>query len=68
MKVHKDYTHFGLLQFSSKEKTKIEFGLDDSHDADVLLEKVRDLSYQNGPATRTGNALGIVDREVSSKC
>ena len=65
VKVHKDYTHFGLLQFSTNTQTKIEFGLDDSHDSNVLLEKVRNLQYQSGVATRTGNALGIVDEEVS---
>lgn len=62
--VHEDYTHFGLLQFSTGEQTKIEFGLDDSHDSNVLLEKVKNLKYQSGSATRTGNALGMVDQEV----
>ena len=64
VKVHKDYTHFGLLQFSTREQTKIEFGLDDSHDSNVLLEKVKNLKYQSGRATQTGNALGIVEQEV----
>jgi collagen type VI alpha len=65
VRVHEDYTHFGLLQFSTNEQTKIEFGLDDSHDSNVLMEKVRGLKYQSGLATRTGRALGIVEREVS---
>ena len=66
--VREDMTHFGLLQFSNKEKAKIEFSLDESHDADVLLEKVEKLKYQSGSATRTGMALGIVDQEVSLHC
>lgn len=64
VRVHEDYTHFGLLQFSTNRQTKIEFGLDDSHDSNVLLKKVDDLKYQSGLSTRTGNALGIVDQEV----
>ncbi len=64
VKVHEDFTHFGLLQFSTDEQTKIEFGLDDSHDSNVLMEKVRGLKYQSGLATKTGHALGIVEKEV----
>jgi hypothetical protein len=64
--VHEDYTHFGLLQFSTKEQTKIEFGLDDSHDSNVLMEKVRNLQYQSGLSTKTGHALALVEKEVSA--
>lgn len=65
--VHEDYTHFGLLQFSSDKKTKIEFGLDYSHNSDVLLSKVRSLKYQSGVATKTGLALDIVEKKVGLK-
>ena len=65
VKVHEDYTHFGLLQFSTNEQTKIEFGLDDSHNSDVLMDKVRNLKYQSGLATKTGHALAIVEEKVS---
>ncbi|XP_028405184.1 cartilage matrix protein-like [Dendronephthya gigantea] len=64
VQVHEDYTHFGLLQFSSDDKTKVEFELDYSHKSNVLLDKVRSLKYQSGTATKTGSALDIVEREV----
>ena len=64
VKVHEDYTHFGLLQFSTNEQTRIEFGLDDSHDSNVLMDKVRNLKYQSGLSTKTGHALAMVEEKV----
>ena len=63
--VREEMTHFGLLQFSTRKKTKIEFTLDESHDPKVLSEKVKNLKYQSGTATRTGLALGIVEKKVT---
>ena len=67
MDVREEMTHFGLLQFSTREKTKIEFTLDESHDPKVLSEKVKNLKYQSGTETRTGLALGIVEKKVRSR-
>lgn len=64
--VNPNMTHFGLLQFSTLKKTRIEFSLDYSHKESTLLNRLRHLRYQAGSTTRTGNALRIVDKEVHS--
>lgn len=62
--VNENMTHFGLLQFSSREKTKIEFSLDYSFREATLLNRIKYLRYQEGTSTYTGNALKIVEEEV----
>ena len=63
--VNPNMTHFGLLQFSSKKKTRVEFSLDYSHREATLLNRIKYLRYQEGTSTYTGNALRIVEQEVS---
>jgi hypothetical protein len=65
--VNPNMTHFGLLQFSSKKKTRVEFSLDYSHREATLLNRIKYLRYQEGTSTYTGNALRIVEQEVSKK-
>ena len=65
--VHPNMTHFGLLQFSSRQKTRIEFSLDYSHREATLLNRIKYLRYQRGTSTFTGNALKIVEEEVGEK-
>ena len=62
--VNPNMTHFGLLQFSSPEKTRIEFSLDYSHREATLLNRIKYLRYQEGTSTYVGNALKIVDEQV----
>jgi hypothetical protein len=62
--VNPNMTHFGLLQFSSRKKTRIEFSLDYSHREATLLNRVKYLRYQEGTSTYTGNALKIVEEQV----
>ena len=64
--VNPNMTHFGLLQFSTVQKTRIEFSLDYSHRESILLNLIRRLKYQAGQQTRTGHALKIVDQEVGA--
>ena len=64
--VNPNMTHFGLLQFSTLKKTRLEFSLDYSHRESTLLNRIRNLRYQAGESTRTGNALKIVDKEVGA--
>ena len=63
--VNENMTHFGLLQFSSIKRTRVEFSLDHSHKEAVLLNAVKRLRYISGDATFTGNAIKIVDEQVS---
>lgn len=63
--VNPNMTHFGLLQFSSIRKTRVEFSLDYSHREATLLNRIKYLRYQRGRSTYTGNALKIVEEEVS---
>ncbi len=63
--VNPNMTHFGLLQFSSRQKTRIEFSLDYSHREATLLNRIKYLRYQQGTSTYTGNALKIVEQQVS---
>ena len=65
--VSPNVTHFGLLQFSSRQKTRIEFSLDYSHREATLLNRIKYLRYQRGTSTFTGNALKIVEEQVSEK-
>ena len=65
--VHPNMTHFGLLQFSSRQKTRIEFSLDYSHREATLLNRIKYLRYQRGTSTFTGNALKIVEEQVGEK-
>ncbi|XP_028404924.1 cartilage matrix protein-like [Dendronephthya gigantea] len=62
--VNPNMTHFGLLQFSSIRKTRVEFTLDYSHREATLLNRIKYLRYQEGTSTYTGNALKIVEQEV----
>ena len=64
--VNPNMTHFGLMQFSSKDKTRTEFSLDYSHREATLLNRIKYLRYQKGTSTFTGDALRRVEQEVSN--
>ena len=56
-------THVGLLQFSHKLKTKIEFKLGEYQTLAEVKNAIDRIPYQEG-GTETGNALAIVNKEV----
>ena len=62
--VNPNMTHFGLMQFSSVKKTRVEFSLDYSHREATLLNRIKYLRYQEGRSTHVGNALKIVEEQV----
>lgn len=62
--VNPNMTHFGLMQFSSLKKTRVEFSLDYSHREATLLNRIKYLRYQEGQSTYVGNALKIVEEQV----
>ncbi len=58
-------SHVALIQFSSRQKTKVEFNLDTFNNKEDMKNAIDVMKYQR-KYTYTGHALELANREVNS--
>lgn len=63
MVIGPDGSHVALIQFSSRELTKVEFNLDTFQNKDDMKEYIDNMKYQR-KYTYTGHAMKMANREV----
>ena len=59
-----DQTHVGAIVFSSIDKMKIVFGLQDLYTKESLYRAIDGISYETGGKTHTGKALNITKTQI----
>ena len=62
--IGKDNAHFGVLQFGTVKKTRIEFNLDEYYSNRAVKEAIEKIQFLDSRETQTGHALSVVNKEV----